>query len=52
MKAVEFRFSIPSCYTMMKDFVKLFMSKKEKLKAMSMTTDAQVCLTTDTWTSV
>jgi hypothetical protein len=36
----------------MKDCVKLFMSKKEKLKAMFMTTGAQVCLTTNTWTSV
>jgi hypothetical protein len=36
----------------MKDCVKLFMSEKKKLRAMFVTTSAQVCLTTDTWTLV
>ena len=49
---VEPRFLIPSRYTMINDCVKLFMSENENLRAMFMTTSAQVCLTTNTWTSV
>ncbi|XP_059451427.1 zinc finger BED domain-containing protein RICESLEEPER 2-like [Corylus avellana] len=52
MNIVEPRFSIPSRYTVMKDCIKLFLSEKEKLRAMFMTTGVRVCLTTDTWTSV
>jgi hypothetical protein len=52
MKTVEPRFSIPSCYTVMRDCVRLYMSKKEKLRAMLLTTDARVCLTTNSWTSI
>jgi hypothetical protein len=52
MKTVEPRFSIPSRFTVMKDCYKLFLSEKEKLRAMFITTGARVCLTTDTWTSV
>jgi hypothetical protein len=52
MNTIEPRFQVPSCYIMMKDCVKLFMSKKEKLRAMFMTTVARVCLTTNTWTSM
>jgi hypothetical protein len=52
MNTIEPRFQVPSRYTVMKDCVKLFMSEKEKLRAMFMTSDARVCLTTDTWTSV
>lgn len=44
MKTVELRFPILSRYTMMKDCVNLFMSEKKKLRAMFMTTGAQVCL--------
>jgi hypothetical protein len=46
------RFLIPSCCTVMNYCVKLFMSEKEKLREMFMTTGARVCLTTVTWTSV
>jgi uncharacterized protein (TIGR01589 family) len=52
MKTLEPRFSNPSRYTMMRDCVRLFMSKKEKLRAMFKTTGVRVCLTTDTWTLV
>jgi hypothetical protein len=52
MQTIEPRFQIPSRYTMMKDCFKLFMSEKEKLRAMFMMTGAWVCLTTDTWTSM
>ncbi|XP_062145383.1 zinc finger BED domain-containing protein RICESLEEPER 1-like [Alnus glutinosa] len=52
MKTVEPRYSIPSRYTMMRDWVRLYMSKKEKLRAMFLTSDIRVCLTTDSWTSV
>jgi hypothetical protein len=52
MKTVESRFEIPSRYTMMKDCMKIFISEKEKLRAMFLTTGARVCLTTHTWTSV
>jgi hypothetical protein len=40
MKTVELRFSIPSRYTVMRDCVRLYMSKKEKLRAMFLTTEA------------
>jgi hypothetical protein len=52
MSTIESRFQVPSRYTVMKDCVKLFMSEKEKLRAMFMTTDAWVCLTTDMQTLV
>jgi hypothetical protein len=52
MKTVEPRYSIPSRYTMMRDCVRLYMSEKEKLRAMFLTSDIRVCLTTDSWTSV
>jgi hypothetical protein len=52
MKTVEPRFLIPSRYTIMRDCVKIFMSEKEKLRAMFSTTGARVCLTTNCWTSV
>jgi hypothetical protein len=52
MKTVESRFKIPSRYIVMKDCLKIFISEKEKLRAIFLTTGARVCLTTDTWTSV
>jgi hypothetical protein len=52
MKTVEPRYSIPTRYTMMRDCVRLYMSEKEKLRAMFLTSDIRVCLTTDSWTSV
>lgn len=52
MKIVEPRFSTPSRYTVMRDSIKLFMSENEKLKEMFLTTDARVCLTADSWTSI
>jgi hypothetical protein len=52
MKTVEPRYSIPSRYTMMRDCVRLYMLEKEKLRAMFLTSDIRVCLTTDSWTSV
>jgi hypothetical protein len=52
MHTVEPRFLIPSCYTVMKNCVKLFMFEKEKLRAMFLTTGIWVCLTTNSWTSV
>jgi hypothetical protein len=52
MKIVESTFKISSCYTVMKDCMKIFISEKEKLRAMFLTTSAQVCLTTDAWTSI
>jgi hypothetical protein len=48
MKIIEPRFLVSSRYTMMKDCVKLFMSETKNLRAMFMTTGAQVCLTIDT----
>ena len=48
MKIVEPRLSIPSRHTAMRDCVRLFMSEKEKLRAMFKTTGVRVCLTTDT----
>jgi hypothetical protein len=52
VRIVEPRFLIPSRYIVINDCVKLFMSENENLKAMFMTTDARVCLTTNMWTSV
>jgi hypothetical protein len=52
MKTIEPKFSIPSRYTVMRDCVGLFMSEKEKLRAMFKTIGVRVCLTTDMWTSV
>jgi hypothetical protein len=52
MKTIESRFKIPSHYTVVKDCMKIFISEKEKLRAMFLTTGARVCLTIDTWTSV
>jgi hypothetical protein len=52
MNMVEPRFKIPSRVTVMKDCVSLYMAEKEKLRAMFMKSNARVCLTTDTWTSV
>jgi hypothetical protein len=52
MKTIESRFKISSCYNVMKDCMKIFISEKEKLRAMFLTTGARVCLTIDTWTSV
>jgi len=52
MKTVEPRFSIPSCFTMMSDCFKFFMSEKEKLKGMFLTSGVRVYLTTDCWTSI
>lgn len=51
MKTVEHMFSIPSCFTVMRDYVRLFMSEKEKLRRMFLTSGVRVCLTTDCWTS-
>jgi hypothetical protein len=48
MKIIEPRFLVSSRYAMMKDCVKLFMFETENLRAMFMTTGAQVCLTIDT----
>jgi hypothetical protein len=52
MKTVESRFKIPSCYIVMKDCMKIFISEKEKLRAMFLATGDRVCLTTDTWNSI
>jgi hypothetical protein len=52
MKTVEPRFSIPSHYTVMRDCARLFMSKKEKLRGMFLTSGTRVCLTTDCWTLI
>jgi len=52
MKTIEPRFLIPSRYTIMRDCIKLFMSKKENFKTIFLTTGARICLTTDCWTSV
>ncbi|XP_062167085.1 uncharacterized protein LOC133873389 [Alnus glutinosa] len=47
MKTVEPRFSIPSRFTMMRDCFKFFMSEKEKLRGMFLTSGVRVCLTID-----
>jgi hypothetical protein len=53
MNIVEPWFSIPSRYTVMRDCVKLLiMFENDKLRAMFLTTGAQVCLTTNSWTLV
>jgi hypothetical protein len=52
MKTVEPRFSFPSRFTMMRDCFKFFMSEKEKLRGMFLTSSVRVCLTTDCWTSI
>jgi hypothetical protein len=52
MKIVEPRYSIPSHFTIMRDCFKLFMSEKEKLRGMFLTSGVRVCLTTDCWTSI
>jgi hypothetical protein len=53
MNIVEPWFSIPSRYTVMRDCVKLLiMFENDKLRAMFLTTCAQVCLTTNSWTLV
>jgi hypothetical protein len=52
MKIVEPWFTIPFHFTVMRDCVKLFISEKEKLSGMFLTSGAWVCLTTDCWTSI
>jgi hypothetical protein len=45
------RFTLPSCYIVMKDCVK-FMTKKDMMEKKLMMASQRVCLTTDTWTSI
>jgi hypothetical protein len=52
MKTVKPRFSIPSRYTVMRDWVRLSMFEKEKFRGMFLTSGTWVCLTTDYWTSI
>jgi hypothetical protein len=51
VKALEPRFKVHSCYTMMKDSLKLYIKDKNTLKNTFLTTGQRVCLTTDTRTS-
>jgi hypothetical protein len=46
------RFTLPSRYIVMKDCVKLFMTKKDMMEKKLMMASQRVCLTTDTWTSI
>jgi hypothetical protein len=51
-RVLEPRFKLSSHYTVMKDYVKLFMSKKDIIKNKLLMASQRVCLTTDTWTSI
>ncbi|XP_059429180.1 zinc finger BED domain-containing protein RICESLEEPER 3-like [Corylus avellana] len=51
-RVLEPRFTLPSCYTMMKDCVKLFMTKRDLIKKKLLMAGQRICLTTDTWTSI
>jgi len=44
------RFDIPSRFTVMRDCLKLYVEEKERLKRAHK--GQQLCLTTDTWTSI
>jgi hypothetical protein len=46
------RFTLPSRYIVMKDCVKLFMTKKDMMKKKLMMAGQRICLTTDTWTLI
>jgi hypothetical protein len=52
MKTIDSRFTNFSCYTVMKDCMKIFIYEKHKLRTIFLTISAKVCLTTDTWTLV
>ena len=52
MNLVEPRFPIPSCVTIAKDCIKLYLNERKKLKDVLSTKKQKVCLTTDTWTSM
>jgi hypothetical protein len=51
-RVLEPRFKVHSCYTMMKDCLKLYMRDKNTLKNIFFMTSQRVCLTIDTWTSI
>ena len=52
VKPLEPQFKVPSCYTVMKDCLKLLIKDKNTLKNTFLITGQRVCLTTDTLTSV
>lgn len=45
--AMQPRFSIPSCFTIVMDCMKLFLEERDKLK--TSLKNKHICLTTDTW---
>ncbi|KAG6681395.1 hypothetical protein I3842_13G090600 [Carya illinoinensis] len=51
MRTIDSKFPIPSCFTVMRDCVKLYLLEKEKLRNLFTTSGQRVCLTTSMWTS-
>ena len=51
-RVLEPRFTLPSCYTVMTDCIKLFMAKKDMMKKKLTMAGQRVYLTIDTWTSI
>jgi hypothetical protein len=49
-RIVQPRFDIPSCFTVIRDCLKLYVEEKERLKRALK--GQRLCLTTDTWTSI
>ncbi|XP_030940163.1 zinc finger BED domain-containing protein DAYSLEEPER-like [Quercus lobata] len=51
MTEIKPRFEVPSCVTVARDCLSLYIREKESLRKVSMA-GQRVCLTTDTWTSI
>jgi hypothetical protein len=49
-RTMQPRFDIPSRFTIMRDCLKLYVEKKERLR--TALRGQRLCLTTDTWTSI
>ena len=49
-RTMQPRFDSPSCFTVVKDCLKIYVDEEEKLKIALR--GQRLCLTTDTWTSI
>lgn len=49
VKDIEPRFPMPSRYAMKRDFIRVFVEEKEKLRELLVSIDVRVCFTTNTW---
>ena len=47
-----FRFDVPSRVTIARDIYQIYLEEKKKLKLFLLKSSQEICLTTDTWTSL